>query len=127
MPENASYKVLNPYLERPQLPLPVYVLLPVSGEREHYSGLARTALEDLVIPRPCNNFDPPVQSRLFRKAGTKRWNRLIILSSLLEYLSTFPIGEPTPQKGGRAPKLMISKAPKVTTPRRRRTKMEVPA
>jgi hypothetical protein len=62
---------------------PEYIRLPAHGRIEPYSGLNRTALERLVIPKAENNYEPPVQSKLFNPSGGKRWVRLIIFRSLM--------------------------------------------
>ena len=88
---------------------PEYIRLPASGADEAYTGLNRSAPKRLVQPREENNFNPPVQSKLFNPAGGKRWVRLVLYRSLLEYLDKLPSGYP-------------AKRPKVTTPRRKARK-----
>jgi hypothetical protein len=97
---------------------PEYIRLPASGEVEPYSGLNRSALERLILPGKVNNYDPPVQSKLFNPSGGKRLVRLIIFRSLMAHLAKLPTGfEKSP-----------AIAPKVTTPRsRRKAKEEVAA
>ena len=72
---------------------PEYVRMPKNKERETYSGLSRPSLDRLVRPQKCNGFKPPVVSRIVRIHGGKgasRGARLILLSSLLNYLARQP-------------------------------------
>lgn len=71
--------------------LPEYVHLPKMGEREYYSQLSRSTMDRLVRPQECNGFKPPVVSRCVRiKGGARRGMRLILLSSLLDFLNRQP-------------------------------------
>jgi hypothetical protein len=98
---------------------PDYVRLPPHGKIEFQSQLNRSALERLVLPGPTNNFDPPVQSKLFNPSGGKRWVRLIVYQSLMDYLDKLP--------SGFEKRYHPAKAPKVTTPRRHTPKEEAAA
>jgi hypothetical protein len=72
---------------------PEYVRMPKNRERETYSRLSRPSLDRLVRPQRCNQFKPPVVSRIVRIHGGKnsrRGVRLILLSSLLAYLEQQP-------------------------------------
>lgn len=62
--------------------LPVYGRLPKSGERCPYTGLARSAMNDLIL-----GVDPPVKSLVLARKGTHRGIRLVHLGSLLEHLN----------------------------------------
>jgi hypothetical protein len=71
--------------------LPEYIRLPKVGEREPITNLSRSSLDRLIRPQECNNFKPPVVSRCVRiKGGARRGSRLILLSSLLCFLSRQP-------------------------------------
>lgn len=69
---------------------PVTIRLPKGGTLCPYTGLARTAMDQLVRPQECNNFNPPVVSRILRAKGQKRGIRLIDYRSLVEYLNSLP-------------------------------------
>jgi hypothetical protein len=47
-------------------------------------------MDKLVRPQPCNNFDPPVESRILKMQGQKRGIRLISYSSLTKHLAALP-------------------------------------
>jgi hypothetical protein len=47
-------------------------------------------MDQLVRPQSCNNFNPPVVSRILRAKGQKRGIRLIDYRSLVEYLNSLP-------------------------------------
>lgn len=70
---------------------PEYIRLPKVGERDPISKLSRSTLDRLTRPQPCNNFKPPVASRCVRiRGGARRGTRLILLSSLLGFISRQP-------------------------------------
>jgi hypothetical protein len=84
--------------------LPKYTRYPKreAGAREPYSGLAWATLDRLVRPQECNNFQPPVKSKLVNARGSRetgRGARLIDLTSLLAYLGRQPeeFKRPNPQ------------------------------
>ena len=65
--------------------------MPKVGERELITKLSRSTLDRLTRPQPCNNFKPPVVSRCVRiQGGARRGTRLILLSSLLDFISRQP-------------------------------------
>ena len=77
----------------PRSDLPLYVRFPKRGEREHYSQLSYNTLDRLVRPQACNDFKPPVKSKVVIVRGNKdsrRGARLIELKSLLAYLRRAP-------------------------------------
>ena len=84
-------------IKAPKSPsLPEYIRLPKIGEREHFTNLSRSSIDRLIRPQECNNFKPPVASRCVRiKGGARRGTRLILLSSLLDFLNHQPSGRPT--------------------------------
>ena len=66
---------------------PVYVRLPKPGEKCPITGLSRAKLNELVLPNVRNNFTPRVASMSLRQEGAQRGIRLVLLDSLLAYLS----------------------------------------
>jgi hypothetical protein len=113
----SRHAAFKDYVERLKPFKPDYVRLPPHGKIEPYSGLNRSALERLVLPGVTNDYNPPVQSRLFNPSGGKRWIRLIIYESLVAYLAKLP--------SGFEKRHHPAKALKVTTPRRRNPQQEV--
>ena len=72
---------------------PLYVRFPKRGEREHYSQLSYNTLDRLVRPQACNDFKPPVKSKVVKVRGNRDSRRgavLIELKSLLAYLRQAP-------------------------------------
>jgi hypothetical protein len=70
--------------------------MPKVGEREPITKLSRSTLDRLTRPQPCNNFKPLVVSRCVRiHGGARRGARLILLSSLLDFISRQPGKLPT--------------------------------
>ena len=66
--------------------LPEFVPLPTGDHVEFYSGLKRGKLNQLILPGGQNGGVPPVRSISLRPRGSTKGKRLIVLSSLLEYL-----------------------------------------
>jgi hypothetical protein len=65
--------------------------MPKVGEREPFTNLSRSSMDRLVRPQECNDFKPPVISRCVRIRGNaRRGSRLILLSSLLDFLGQQP-------------------------------------
>jgi hypothetical protein len=61
------------------------------GEREPITNLSRSSIDRLIRPQKCNDFKPPVASRCVRIRGNaRRGTRLIVLSSLLDFLKKQP-------------------------------------
>ena len=65
----------------------VYIRLPKPGEKCPITGLSRAKLNELVLPNERNHFNPPVASMSLRKAGAQKGVRLVLLESLMNYLS----------------------------------------
>ena len=63
-----------------------YIRLPRARQRDPIFGLSRTFLNTLVLPSPLNDFQPPVRSFVLRKPGSRTGVRLILVSSLREYI-----------------------------------------
>ena len=69
---------------------PEFVRLPKPGELCPYTGMARSALNELVLPTPRNSQKPPVKSFVLRKRGAKTGIRLIEFQSLIEFIRQHP-------------------------------------
>lgn len=67
---------------------PITIRLPRTGARCPWTGLTRSALNDLVLPNKANNFKAPVKSRLLKAKGAARGIRLISFASLKDHLLT---------------------------------------
>lgn len=74
---------------------PEWLRLPKSGERCAYTGLSRSALNDLILPTSGNNYDPQVKSVSLRKPGQVRGIRLIHAASLSVYLESLLAVDPS--------------------------------
>jgi len=84
-------------MQQNKVPRPAeYIRLPRADQRDPHTGLSRSTLDRLVRAQPCNDFKPPVESRVVNVRGnpaTKRGIRLIRLQSLLDYLNSRPGGQ----------------------------------
>ena len=70
----------------PPKPLrPEWIRLPQGGPCP-WTGLSRSKLHELILPREQNGFKPPVRSVCLAPAGKTKGVRLIHLQSLLDYL-----------------------------------------
>ncbi len=67
---------------------PEWLRLPAPGSRCRFTGLSRSTLNELTIPGPANDGNPPVKSVVLRKRGALRGIRLISYDSLMQYLNT---------------------------------------
>jgi len=65
----------------------VYVRLPKQCRRCEQTGLSRSKLNELILPSPRNSFDPPVKSLSLKLPGRARGTRLIVWSSLKQFLA----------------------------------------
>ena len=65
---------------------PEFIRLPRNGTRCPWSGLSRTAINNLVLPCVTNDHKPPVKSISLRTRGASRGTRLIVYDSLMGYL-----------------------------------------
>lgn len=61
---------------------PLTIRLPRSGERCPWTGLTRSALNELILPCKANGFAPPVRSKVLKSEGNSRGIRLVIFQSL---------------------------------------------
>jgi hypothetical protein len=66
--------------------------MPKIGARDPITNLSRSSIDRLVRPQECNGFKPPVISRCVRLRGSasRRGSRLILVSSLLEFIAREP-------------------------------------
>ena len=65
---------------------PVTIRLPRQGDRCPWTGLSRSALNDLVLPSKRNKFTPPVKSNLLKTKENSTGVRLIDFQSLKSFL-----------------------------------------
>ena len=65
---------------------PEFIRLPPPGVRCPFTGLSRSALNELILPTAANNFAPPVRSYCLRKRGAKTGIRLLNYSSLKAHI-----------------------------------------
>jgi hypothetical protein len=65
---------------------PEFIRLPKAGELCPYSGMARSALNELILPTPRNDFKPPVKSYVLRQKGCRTGIRLISWPSLKSHI-----------------------------------------
>ena len=69
---------------------PRYIRLPKTGTRCPHSGLSRSTLNTLILPSKENGFRPSVKSKIVAQPEKKRGVRLIVYSSLMDYLDNLP-------------------------------------
>ena len=72
---------------------PTFIRLPKNGQLCPYSGLTRSYMNFLTLPSKTNGFNPPVESRVIKKDGTRRGIKLINYSSLMAFIE----GQPNPK------------------------------
>jgi hypothetical protein len=65
---------------------PEFLRLPKPGMLCPYTGLSRSAINELILPTPRNDFKPPVRSFCLRQRGAKTGIRLVDYSSLREHI-----------------------------------------
>ena len=68
---------------------PEFLRLPKPGDLCPYTGLARSAINELILPTPRNDFKPPVRSFCLRQRGARTGIRLIDFKSLTGYIRRF--------------------------------------
>lgn len=66
--------------------VPRYIKLPKTGEACPWTGLSRSKLNQLILPGPLNNHNPPVESCSLKPPEAARGVRLIRFESLMDYL-----------------------------------------
>ena len=79
---------------------PIYIRVPRQNIKCPKTGLTRAYLNKLILPCKENNYDPPVKSVSACKKGKTKGVRLILLTSLLDYLESI---NKTNKKGGEFP------------------------
>jgi hypothetical protein len=72
---------------------PEFIRLPAPGTLCPYTGMARSALNEVILPTPRNDGRPPVKSFCLRKRGARTGIRLIEYRSLCAYIRAH--AEPT--------------------------------
>jgi hypothetical protein len=65
---------------------PETIRLPKIGEHDPYFGMTRSALNELILPTPRNDFKPPVRSFVLRRKGSRTGIRLIDFASLKNFI-----------------------------------------
>lgn len=76
---------------------PEWIRLPQPGLRCQWTGLSRSALNQLILPGPTNGGRPPVVSYCLRQRGAKNGIRLISYDSLRQHIMA---SEVAPRKEG---------------------------
>jgi hypothetical protein len=75
---------------------PEFIRLPRPGQRCPWTGLTRSALNELVLPTVANKFQPPVRSFVLRKRGARTGIRIIDYLSLAGYIRAHEEINPPP-------------------------------
>jgi hypothetical protein len=65
---------------------PEFIRLPKPGELCPYTGMARSALNELILPTERNQFKPPVRSFCIRQRGARTGIRLVDYKSLRGFI-----------------------------------------
>jgi hypothetical protein len=65
---------------------PEFIRLPPPGVRCPFTGLSRSALNELILPTEQNDFAPPVRSFCLRRRGAKTGIRLLDYASLKAHI-----------------------------------------
>jgi len=76
----------QPGLESPGRATPISIRLPKPGTCCPHTGLSRTALNELILPGPANDYRPPVRSGVKKKHRASRGVRIIEYKSLMAYV-----------------------------------------
>jgi hypothetical protein len=77
------------YVPEVEAPTPKYIRLPKAGTTCPYTGLARSAMNNLVLPTAANGFNPPVKSFCLRRdEQQKKGVRLVDYASLMAYIES---------------------------------------
>jgi hypothetical protein len=67
---------------------PEFLRLPPPGQRCTWTGLSRSAINELILPTPRNRHKPPVRSFCLRQRGAKTGIRLVDYENLRAYIRT---------------------------------------
>ncbi len=78
-----------------------WIRLPRPGARCPYTGLSRSTLTELCVPRRAYNGAPPVKSVVICKPGAIRGIRLVSYPSLMSYLASLIDAPTTTAKQGK--------------------------
>lgn len=65
---------------------PLTIRLPRTGQRCPWTGLSRSAMNELILPCKANGFSPPVKSKVLQSQGKSRGIRLVVFASLRKHL-----------------------------------------
>jgi hypothetical protein len=65
---------------------PEFIRLPKPGLPCPFTGMGRSALNELILPTPRNDFKPPVRSFCIRQRGARTGIRLVDYKSLVGYI-----------------------------------------
>ena len=84
---NATMTLPSTTTSAPVVAKPEWLRFPAPGARCRFTGLSRTTLNELTVPGPANDGNPPVKSVVLRKRGAMRGIRLISYDSLMAYLN----------------------------------------
>lgn len=68
---------------------PEFLRLPSPGQRCPYTGLSRSATNELILPSSKNGNKPPVRSFVLRQPGARTGIRLIDYKSLADHIRRF--------------------------------------
>ena len=67
---------------------PEFIRLPAPGLKCGFTGMSRSALNELILPSEKNGFKPPVRSFCLRQKGAAKGIRLVDYSSLANHIRT---------------------------------------
>lgn len=75
---------------------PEFIRLPKPGSLCAFTGLSRSAINELILPTPRNDNKPPVRSFCLRQRGAKTGIRVVDYASLRGYILARPEPEAVP-------------------------------
>ena len=67
---------------------PEFIRLPAPGLKCGFTGMSRSALNELILPSEKNGFKPPVRSFCLRQKGAAKGVRLLDYASLANHIRT---------------------------------------
>lgn len=65
---------------------PEFIRLPPPGLKCPYTGLSRSAINELILPTLRNDYTPPVKSFCLRQKGAKTGIRLVSYPGIRDYI-----------------------------------------
>ena len=80
--KQTTAKIQIPHANVEQPHAPEFLRLPPPGQRCAWTGLSRSAINELILPTPRNGHKPPVRSFVLRQRGAKTGIRLVDYQSL---------------------------------------------